>query len=254
MGNWSGAVWEWNIRSASEVLGLEATREHEELEILMHDIRLVENVNDQVVWPYDKYKKYSVASAYDLMLKARVDEASNVVLGAGNQLCWGAIVPSKLKIFGWRVLQDRLPTKKQLFSRGIITQIQDTLCIVCQQEVEDITHLLFQCGNLQNVWRRIYIWLEINLVPIGDCCNNFLSFVTGLAGMMSPRRAAAIWLTCCWCIWMQRNDIIFNDAEFDSEELFFRILWQSWWWLALEAKDRIACNFYEWFQNPHLCA
>lgn len=77
--------------------------------------------------------------------------------------------------------------------------------------------------------------------------------VTSLSGKIQSKKAATIWVTIWWCIWKVQNDMIFNNAVFDSEELFYSILWYTWWWLTIVVKDRITCNFYEWLKT-RLCA
>jgi hypothetical protein len=44
-----------------------------------------------------------------------------VTLDAAEDLTWHTHVPLKVSIFVWRLLRDRLPTKANLVSRGIIS-------------------------------------------------------------------------------------------------------------------------------------
>lgn len=41
---------------------------------------------------------------------------------------WDLKVPQKVKIFGWRLLQDRLPTRDHLGRRGIIVDSENCRC------------------------------------------------------------------------------------------------------------------------------
>lgn len=45
------------------------------------------------------------------------------------KVIWNAKVPSKLKLFGWRLIQDRLPTRMQLSKRDIIHSPHDKVCV-----------------------------------------------------------------------------------------------------------------------------
>lgn len=54
---------------------------------------------------------------------------------------WKSIVPSKVLVFSWRLLQNRLPTQTQLHRRGIITTLLDQACVLCGKEIEEYNHL-----------------------------------------------------------------------------------------------------------------
>ncbi|XP_058733104.1 uncharacterized protein LOC131604696 [Vicia villosa] len=64
---------------------------------------------------------------------------------------WKTQVPSKLKVFGWRVILDILPSKMQLAKRGIIRNEQDKMCEFCGVVVEDLNHLILSCLLSKNV-------------------------------------------------------------------------------------------------------
>ncbi|XP_058742639.1 uncharacterized protein LOC131615166 [Vicia villosa] len=112
----------WRIKDGEEVYGREACFELIELGDLLYDIVPYEqNPDDVIIWPFDKSKRYSVKSFYNILnLSIRgVELEEHRKMGLG--FIWGATVPSKLKFFGWRLLLDRLPTRKLLRRRGIIT-------------------------------------------------------------------------------------------------------------------------------------
>ncbi|XP_058725869.1 uncharacterized protein LOC131597176 [Vicia villosa] len=210
-------------------------------------------MDDAIIWPYDKSKRYTVKSFYKILnLYSRGSElAEHRKIGLG--FVWGATVPSKVKFFGWRLLMDRLPTRKQLRKRGIILQQQDAVCVFCHLEEEDINHLMLSCATLKPLWRKICSWLELDMPTNLDCCSHMLSCIEKMSGKMARNRAGAVWLTICWGIWKYRNDIVFNNAVVDIDELFVLIIFSSWWWLAIDSRDRILSSFYDWFHNPFLC-
>lgn len=69
------------------------------------------------------------------------------------EVMWESKVPSKIKVFVWRFLLDRLPTRDQLIIRYIITASVENMCSVCGEYSEDVFHLFFNalfqdwCGN-----------------------------------------------------------------------------------------------------------
>ncbi|XP_058749854.1 uncharacterized protein LOC131622848 [Vicia villosa] len=171
----------------------------------------------------------------------------------GLNSIWRAYVPSKLKIFGWRMIRDKLPTQKQLLKRHIIQQLNESLCVFCQVQVEYINYVLLQCVKLEWLWRKVFVWLDIQRPNDEVCWEHLFSSEEALKGRIGKKRGVAIWLTTCWCIWKHRNDIMFNGAVLDMEQVYHSILRYSWWWLAIASKNRINCNLYEWIQNPSLC-
>jgi len=82
-------------------------------------------------------------------------------------------VPNKAKVFGWRVLLDRLPTKVNLEYRGV--DLSCNLCLLCNKEVESIQHLLITCEVAQD-WIKCDRWVELTLVRVNDIANHFCSF------------------------------------------------------------------------------
>ena len=74
---------------------------------------------DEWEWIGDQSGKYSTCSAYNLIWEATAG-------GQQEEWCeelWKIKIPSKFAVFAWRLLRDRLPTKKNLHSKQM--QIQD---------------------------------------------------------------------------------------------------------------------------------
>ncbi|XP_058754132.1 uncharacterized protein LOC131627313 [Vicia villosa] len=131
---------------------------------------------------------------------------------------WKAKVPSKVQIFGWRLVQDRLPAKFQLVKRGIIHEDVESLCVFGCNQVEDVNHLFIGCYCARRVWRKIFGWLRLDYVEEAMCCDHFLQMVTVLKPYCANNRVGEIWLAVCWCLQRHRNDIIFNNVVIDPDE------------------------------------
>jgi len=64
---------------------------------------------------------------------------------------WHKSVPSKVSSLVWRVFQNRVATKDNLYKRGIIDQ-GATLCVgECGVE-ESVSHLFFECPKFAGTW------------------------------------------------------------------------------------------------------
>ncbi|CAI8613229.1 unnamed protein product [Vicia faba] len=94
--------------------------EYQELDDILAGISLDDNQQDVVVWPYSKDKMFSVKSCYLKLVQGQKAELANISLKHALTVMWETNVPSKVKIFGWRLFHDRLPTRMQLVKRGIL--------------------------------------------------------------------------------------------------------------------------------------
>jgi hypothetical protein len=76
---------------------------------------------------------------------------------------WLNDVPSKVAVFGWRLLQGRLPTKSALQYKGILLNPHDLPCAFCVLSPEDCTHLFFHCLFTKRVWEAVFRWIGKSL-------------------------------------------------------------------------------------------
>jgi len=56
---------------------------------------------------------------------------------------WDLIVRGSAKVFGWRALLNKLPSRVNLEKRGVI--VSCNLCSICSLEVETMQHILITC-------------------------------------------------------------------------------------------------------------
>ncbi|XP_058756741.1 uncharacterized protein LOC131629955 [Vicia villosa] len=253
LGWWEDNVWKWglidNIPVHDQLVGVEL----EELCRILEDVVPTYAGMDKIVWIGGEMNAFTVREYYKkLLLEGRAKGLQPVVRDAIKVL-WKGWMPSKVKIFGWRLLMDRLATREQLMKRNIITNTDLSLCVFGCDSAENSLHLFLNCAFLAGVWKKIMEWLGIDAPLRTDCCDHFLQVMNALRNYCSPRRVAGIWMATCWCIWKQRNDIIFNNVVGDVDEIVHNVKMFTWWWLALGSKQRVLCNFYEWFHNPLVC-
>ncbi|KAL4587902.1 hypothetical protein LXL04_000778 [Taraxacum kok-saghyz] len=69
---------------------------------------------------------------------------------------WQKEVPKKVNILMWRIINKRIPVREELSKMGI--DIPSTLCPFCENEVESISHLLFECNWSGWLWTRMGLW------------------------------------------------------------------------------------------------
>ncbi|KAK2427031.1 SKP1 protein 1B [Trifolium repens] len=126
--------------------------------------------SDRRRWRPQAAGAFTVKSTYtDLLYRSGPSQLESSLAQAFNKL-WKANVPSKVGIFGWRLLNDKLPTREALFRKGIITNSLETCCVFCQNVQEDIHHIFFTCSIAATVWDRIFRWMGTLKHMIEDKC------------------------------------------------------------------------------------
>lgn len=150
---------------------------------------------------------FSVKSTYRYHQEAR-DAVSNVMASDFWKKLWKLRVPPKVKNLLWRAASNCLPTKTMLRSKHV--QV-DSLCPLCQQQRESISHCLVQCSFARSCWARVDVETDMEAG---------ISFATWLDGCLKltqgeTRKMIAM---VCWTIWTAQNDQVWNNkgATFDG--------------------------------------
>lgn len=54
-------------------------------------------------------------------------------------------------MFLWKVCNDGLPTKKNIFKKKIV---EDPSCPICLQHETSIEHAIWECASMRDVWSQ----------------------------------------------------------------------------------------------------
>jgi hypothetical protein len=140
---------------------------------------------------------------------------------------WHHCIPSKVSLFVWRLLRNRLPTKDNLVRRRVLHS-DDSACISGCQQSETANHLFLDCAIFGSLWHQVWNWLGISSVQPGDLKLHFHQF-TNLPGL--PRATSVffkiIWFTSVWVIWKERNNRIFQNTVTNPSILIDKVKQQS---------------------------
>jgi hypothetical protein len=79
-------------------------------------------------------------------------------MDAATHLIWHAQVPLKVSIFVWRLLRDRLPTKANLISRGILSS-ETHHCMSWCREVKSAQQLFLSYDTFCSLWHMVHFGL-----------------------------------------------------------------------------------------------
>jgi hypothetical protein len=135
-------IWNWLW---SDNLTIEEAGQLLELQDLLVAIQLEPGRLDRWRWIPGTIGLFTVNSCYKML-----NQSSNMALLDPNVLdaiqnLWKNDVPTKVNIFGWRLLLDKLPTRATLHHRGILLNLNELPCTFCFHSLEDSFHVFFNC-------------------------------------------------------------------------------------------------------------
>jgi hypothetical protein len=155
---------------------------------------------DKWRWLPDVNEIFSVKFCYTMLLNLQPVETMEENLLVAFKRIWRYNVPSKINVFGWRLLLNRLPTRAALNRRCILLNPHDLYCVFCFQYVEDCAHLFFHCLFSNGVWFSVFKWLGKSLPTGIDRSNYFLLFADMCKSKDDGRVCNLIWLATTWNI------------------------------------------------------
>ncbi|KAH9750277.1 putative ribonuclease H protein [Citrus sinensis] len=173
------------------------------------------NGTDNFYWAASPSGHFTIRSAYMLLAKPWLSEASSVW-----KLAWSWKGPQRVRVFIWQALHSRLKTNCELASRGIA---MDAACERCGFAREDTLHVLRDCPYSMAIWKRLLIngahqsffldgltdWLVSNLHTAsshGDLQGWSLTFGVVI-----------------WRLWFWRNKLMFNHEMWESDRIMLDI-------------------------------
>ncbi|XP_045821935.1 uncharacterized protein LOC123914805 [Trifolium pratense] len=214
IGFWQFKWWNW-----SELLSVNEAQQLTELQGLFDGFSLHNNNDDQWRWIPDSNGLFTVKSCYTYLLDLRQVEFQDAHVLEAIQHLWKSDVPSKVNIFGWRVLLNRLLTRAALHHCGILTNHHELSCVFCFLQAEDEKHLFFSCPFSKGVWNKVLSWLGTSLQTGVEGRDHFLLFGDLFKMKDKCRVRYLVWLATTWNIWNLRNKVIFKGNIPDVSSL-----------------------------------
>ncbi|XP_056697937.1 uncharacterized protein [Spinacia oleracea] len=117
--------------------------------------------DDFIYWRYHKSGKFTVKSAYAMLISEDLTLSYNTPPSDFYKNLWSLKIPPKWKLFIWKLLHNGIATKVRLHLRGIQMEV---VCDFCANGEEDIQHIFRFETIVQQVWRDelLAIHSEIN--------------------------------------------------------------------------------------------
>ncbi|CAJ2651635.1 unnamed protein product [Trifolium pratense] len=234
---WRRRLWAWE----EEMLG--------ECQSLLLTVSLQDHILDrwQWQWQLDLDDVYTVRGAYQLLTTQDA-----VTLDVASGLIWHRQVPLKVSICAWRLLRDRLPTKTNLVTRGILSA-EDHQCVSGCGEVESAQHLFLSCSTFGALWSLVSSWIGSSLVIAQTPSDHFVQFTASVGGSRARRSyMQLIWLAVVWVVWTERNYRLFRGSSNSVHHMLDKINTFSFRWLKATSST-LALNCHSWWSSPMLC-
>jgi hypothetical protein len=244
LGVWEGDVWVWDLRWRRPLFVWEVDQLSELLSVAFRQSK-VDRV-DRWSWPFSSDGVFSVKSAYSHLIKNSPSiGASNDVLLQAISKVWKSSAPSKVVVFSWQLLLNKVPTRRNLQRCGVTLPDGDFGCVLCHEPTKSAVHLFIVCPESFSVWYQVSRWLGWDFVSPQDLPQHFLAF-TGLGRGKKVRLGLLlVWHAVIWTIWMSRNDLIFSGGTLREEPVVDRVKLLAWKWFLAKC-PAISCTYHQW--------
>jgi hypothetical protein len=202
--------WTWKLHWTGALSAMEAESELDLLNILIQ-VRPSIDCPNMRRWIPSSVGFFPVKSAYtSLQDRTTVDNLDDNKLFFLKRL-WKNNVPSKVSIFGWRMLIEKLPTRATLHHIGVITNNIEKCCVLCSHSVESENHIFLNCCVMNDIWRAVFKWMGTQILAAGTVQEHLLLFGDIVKGKKCKGVKHIIWLATTWCIWRTPNNVLFRE-------------------------------------------
>jgi len=186
-------------------ISLEALWEYLDLWDILTEVELQEGNTDKHIWRLSGSGVYTAKSAYDALFEGAISFAP-------YERIWKSWAPPKCRFFMWLAAHNRCWTADRLARRGLT---HPDRCLLCDQEEENIQHLLIGCVFARQFWFELLQIVGLAaLAPqpevpsFDDWWDKAASTVDG----DTRKGLNSLIILGAWTIWKLRNDCVFNGA------------------------------------------
>lgn len=134
----------------------------EKLLLILDGVEPKSHVNDRFVWLRNK-DEFSIKDCYKRICESWFLESFFNPLKVKALTClWKSKVPSKVLIFGWRLIFNNLPTRMELVKREIIVGAHYVFCPLGFLEEEGMEHLFGTCFSFNLLCDKFCLWIRVD--------------------------------------------------------------------------------------------
>lgn len=190
-----------------------ALRQFVSLWRLIRTIQLT-NTPDQIQSKVTAKGTYTAKSAYEVQFLGTVVERN-------WDSIWKAKVQTKCKFFTWLLLQARLPTNDRIIRWG---GQADPICQLCRTQNEKITHMIYKCSYVIDVWQRMATWSVFQIPQTSHIhrVGAWWDLMCG-AGYQQSANHLQILVYTVWHLWKERCRRAFDNKPISPADLVQKI-------------------------------
>ncbi|GJR63237.1 RNA-directed DNA polymerase, eukaryota, reverse transcriptase zinc-binding domain protein [Tanacetum coccineum] len=199
------------------------------------------DMHDRWVWSLMGSGEFTVAS-----VRRYLDD--HTLPDVSSKTRWLKAVPIKVNVHAWKVKLDSLPTRFNLYRRGL--DIPSILCPICGKAAETTSHIFFSCSMARDIYRKISTWWDIILVKV----SSFEEWSVWLSSIrlqgLRLEVLEGVFFIIWWLVWNFRNKLIFGVSSPLMATLFDDVVARSFSWCRYRCKLNISRS--DWVKNPSL--
>ncbi|XP_058765916.1 uncharacterized protein LOC131639438 [Vicia villosa] len=254
MGGWHNGVWCWGVLGIKSCfLSPEILLSISSLRSILPVVASLPDKEDKVCWQGTIDSEFSVASCYNFYASIRTPFGPHNKYEDLVAIIWKMEVPSKIRIFGWRLFVNRLPTKDLLKIRGIPFPLNSLSCSFCEAELESRNHSFFNCKVVDLIWKDIALWIGKPVGKEEDCLANFLDWYSFCkVNKVRKGKWGLFWMATTWSIWLIRNGICFRNDGWSVDDTVWNVKFLVWKWSFLGENHKSNYSFYDFIKDPLL--
>lgn len=202
----------WNIEFRRELRAWE-NDQFEDLSQRLQRVMLIQGRADKLIWKWSLDGMFSVKSAYGQW--ETMMHQNNTLLGS----IWKNLAPLKVEIFAWKAIKGKILTRSVLLTRNVLTGIHLGLCPLCLSHLETPNHLMLHCRFSWTIWSLIIKWWKLHWVSPFSVEELALWWLDNRFRNLEKHLWEICFYAVLWSIWLARNDIAFNNAVIEAEEV-----------------------------------
>jgi ribonuclease HI len=174
------------------------------------------NSRDDLTWAGTKDGTYSVKSSYHTIS----DWKSQQTLSGSNynnmnpmwKHLWKLKIPPKQSHLIWRILNNALPVKDNLITRGIRC---DPICYRCNSALETTNHVFLTCEWARAIWFGSPLTINFKLIT------QQMTFTEWLANLIqsTDKEDTSKIIAIIYQIWHARNCLIFQNRDIPAMQV-----------------------------------
>ncbi|KAM6553322.1 hypothetical protein CsatB_014084 [Cannabis sativa] len=157
-------------------------------------------MEDTLIWPFTPNGQYIVKSGYRVGREMNLNptRCSNLTaVQSWWKMIWSLHLPPRMKLFGWRMCHNWLHAKTNLKHRGMDINTQ---CESCGRYDENLTHALWNCDKMKNIWKLLPWYKKISKLGEGSMFD-----VLQAVEQQVTRDEFEDTIKVLWAIWENRN-------------------------------------------------